>query len=543
MGQDLADRVIVSAAQMQAIESRLFAAGMPVAALMEKVAVRISAWLVQRYPRDRWPQVGILVGPGHNGGDALVVARELHHQGYRVIICAPFTRAKELTDQHLRYATHLDIPITNRFAPLAHCDWLLDGLFGFGLNRDLTGAVAEIVTAANQLGCPIVSIDLPSGLHTDTGAVLGHAIRAKQTLCLGLWKLACFQESALSYLGQIECIDFSIPEADIAAVLGDTPLVQYIRTHAALSALPLARPITAHKYQVGRALLICGSSQYSGAALLAGLGARASGPGMLSIAVPASLQNILRQALPEALIIPCPETATGAIAQLPPQFDLSQYDAIGCGCGLTLAARSVVETVWQSSVPAIFDADGLNCLSPFPASARNAPTILTPHFGEFRRLFPGIPTDDRLLAIQQAARASQAIVLLKGARTLIADAQGNLRCNTSGTPGLARGGSGDVLTGLITGLLSQTLLSQTLLSQTLSSQTLSSQTLSSQTNDLERLAMVAAAAWWHGQAGTWLAASRSLLGVDPQNLANSLIPALQAHLLQSHLHVIGKKSR
>lgn len=513
MVNDLADRVVVSAAQMQAIESRLFAAGMPVAALMEKVADRISDWLVQHYPLAHWPHVGILVGPGHNGGDALVVARELHHQGYRVIICAPFERSKELTYQHLRYATHLGIPIANHFAALAHCDWLIDGLFGFGLNRDLTGAVAEMITAANQLDCPIVSIDLPSGLHTDTGAVLGTAIRAKHTLCLGLWKLAGFQESALSYLGQIERIDFSIPEADIAAVLGDTPLVQYIRDHAALSVLPLDRPITAHKYQVGRALLICGSSQYAGAALLAGLGARASGIGMLTIAAPDSLQNLLRQALPEALIVPCPETSTGAIAQLPPQFDLSQYDAIGCGCGLTLAARSVVETVWQAPVPVIFDADGLNCLSPFPTPPRMAPTVLTPHLGEFRRLFPHIPTDDRLIATQQAAQTSQAIILLKGARTLIADAQGNLRCNTSGTPGLARGGSGDVLTGLLTGLLGQT-------------------------DDSARLAMVAAAAWWHGQTGTWLAASRSVLGVDPQNLANALIPALWANL-----QAIEKKSR
>ncbi len=502
----LIDRTVVTAAQMQAIESRLFAAGMPVAALMEKVALRIADRVQTLYPLANFPQVGILVGPGHNGGDALVVARELHFQGYAVRICCPNDRFKPLTQQHFDYVQSLRLPSASEIQP--DCDFWVDGLFGCGLNRSLDGAMGKIVDQVNAAGCPIVSIDLPSGIQTDTGIVLGSALRATTTLCLGLWKQAFLQEAALSYLGQSELIDFDIPAADITAVLGDLPLVRRVTQAVAIAALPLRRPPTTHKYQTGNLLLVCGSDRYAGAALLAGFGARASGVGMLTIAVPASLKPLLHAQLPEALIIPCPETASGAIQSLPPTIDLTQYSAIGCGCGLTLEPDAVVAAILASPCVVVLDADGLNIVAGHPDWLRRlTPTILTPHLGEFRQLFPTIDGADRLAAVRSAAVQSGAIVLLKGARVAIADPTGQLRINPASTPALARGGSGDVLTGLLAGLLAQ----------------------SGAANPLD---VVAAAAWWHAQAGLWAAEHRTVLGVDAPILARSLIPALQAQLRQ-----------
>jgi ADP-dependent NAD(P)H-hydrate dehydratase / NAD(P)H-hydrate epimerase len=492
------DRAVVSASEMQAIESRLFAAGMPVAALMEKVALRIAARIAMLYPRSDFPRVGVLVGPGHNGGDALVVARELHFQGYAVQLCCPVDRRKPLTQQHFDYAQSLRIPTET----LPDCDFWIDGLFGFGLNRSLDGKIGEIIDQLNEAGRPIVSLDLPSGIQTDTGIALGSAVRATTTLCLGLWKRAFLQEAAVPYLGQSELIDFDLPAADIVAVLGDMPLVQRVTEATAIAALPLHRPPTTHKYQMGNLLLVCGSDRYAGAAILAGLGARASGVGMLTIAVPASLKSLLHAQLPEALIIACPETANGAIQSLPSSLDLTQYSAIGCGCGLTPEPESIVAAILASPCPVVLDADGLNIVAGHPDWLRRlAPMILTPHWGEFRRLFPTIDGDDRLAAVQTAAAASGTIVLLKGARVAIADPTGQLRINPASTPALARGGSGDVLTGLLAGLLAQ----------------------SPAANPLDT---VAAAAWWHAQAGLWAADQRTVLGVDAQTLALALIPAL-----------------
>jgi ADP-dependent NAD(P)H-hydrate dehydratase / NAD(P)H-hydrate epimerase len=497
----LIHRTVVTAAQMQAIEARLCVAGMPVAALMEKVGQRLADRIETLYPLANFPQVAVLVGPGHNGGDALVVARELYFRGYAVQIYCPIAPLKPLTQQHYDYVHSLGIPIHTLADPLPDGDFWIDGLFGFGLNRLLTGEIAVMVDRLNEAGCPIVSIDLPSGIQTDTGAVLGSAVRATTTLCLGLWKQALLQEVAVPYLGQSELIDFDLPAMDITAVLGHTPLVQRITPDAAIAALPLPRPPTTHKYQMGHLLLVCGSDRYSGAAILAGLGARASGVGMLSIAVPQSLKPLLQAQLPEALIIACPETPSGAIASLP--VDLAQYAAIGCGCGLTPEPETVVAAVLASDRPVVLDADGLNIAAQHPDwLTRLALTVLTPHLGEFRRLFPAIDGADALAAVQTAAAQSGAIVLLKGARVAIADPAGHLRVNPTSTPALARGGSGDVLTGLVAGLLAQS-------------------------GAAHPLDTVAAAAWWHAQTGSWVATDRTVLGVDAQTLAQGLIPALQ----------------
>lgn len=509
------EQIVVTAQQMRDIEERIFAAGMPVAALMEKVGGLISRRVQALYPCSLVQRVGILVGPGHNGGDALVVARELHFQGYEVLLYRPISKLKELTAQHAQYTDSLGIHSFDAIASLQECDLLIDGLFGFGMERSLTDPVATAIDCLNQWSQPIVSIDLPSGLHTDTGEMLGTAVRATQTFCLGLWKQGLLQDQALDYVGTAELIDFDISLADVKAVLGNSPKIERITTASAIATLPLPRPPVTHKYKQGHLLLICGSRRYAGGAILTALGARASGVGMLSIAVPESIKPQLNAQLPEALVVGCPETQNGAIAQLqlPEKTDLSSFQAIACGPGLTIEATPVVQRVLESDCPIVLDADGLNILAQLGTmeilSQRQAPTVLTPHAGEFNRLFPNTsdPMKDRVSAVRSAAQISGAVVLLKGARTAIANASGSVSINPESTPALARGGSGDVLTGLLGGLVAQA---------------------TSQQVSLE--AIVATAAWWHSQAGILATRERTELGVDAFTLTDYLIPVLRSHI-------------
>jgi hydroxyethylthiazole kinase-like uncharacterized protein yjeF len=501
------EQFIVTAEQMRAIEQRVFDAGMPVAALMEKVAGLVARRIQALYPIKNTERlsVGVLVGPGHNGGDALVVARELHFHGYRVAIYCPFTKLKELTQHHADYAASLGIPVYQKIESIDHCDLFIDGLFGFGLEREIKDPVASAIALVNTWSKPILSIDIPSGLHTDTGAVLGTAISATRTFCLGLWKLAFLQDQALEYLGTTELIDFDLPLKDIEAVLGHYPTLRRITTAQAKSALPLPRPKAAHKYKLGHLLLICGSRKYAGAAILAGLGARCSGVGMLSMAVPESLKLLLNRHLPEALVIACPETDSGTIAHLPPEIDLTAYNAIAIGPGLTMEPVEVVQQVLESDRRLLLDADALNIFAQLnPRPKRKSPTILTPHPGEFRRLFPDLSADlgDRVTASQTAAENSGGIIVLKGARVAIAHPDGSVAINPESTPALARGGSGDVLTGLMIGLIAQVFTGK----------------LTPQ---------VQTAVWWHAQAGILAAKERTELGVDAFTLTQYLIPALQ----------------
>ena len=233
---------------------------------------------------------------------------------------------------------------------------------------------------------------------------------------------------------------------------------------------------------------------------------------MLSIAVPESLQTQMIGHLPEALIVGCPENKEGAIASLPfSTNDLSQFDAIACGPGLTINAESVVTKVLQSACPLILDADGLNILSEHDVAevlnARSAPTVLTPHLGEFKRLFPAIAeVEDRLQAVQMAAQQSKATILFKGARTAISNERGLTWLIAQSTPALARGGSGDVLTGLTAGLVAQT----------------------KDTDNLFNI--VATAAWWHSQTAIKAVRERSELGVDATTLAEYLTPTISQFL-------------
>jgi NAD(P)H-hydrate epimerase len=242
------------------------------------------------------------------------------------------------------------------------------------------------------------------------------------------------------------------------------------------------------------------------------MGAKATGIGMLSIAVPQSLKTLILSQLPDALVIGCPETPSGAIASLP-NLDLQKYQAISCGCGLSLDALPIVEQVINSDRPLILDADGLNALASYgkeylihKLNARASAMILTPHWGEFCRLFPDLRDVERLEALQIAVNWTKSIILLKGARTAIAfphftesQTESQVWINPESTPALARGGGGDVLAGMIGGMLAQGMAARD---------------------------VAIAATVWHSQTAIWLAGQRTEMGVDPVTLAQNLLPFL-----------------
>ncbi|MEL7083818.1 MAG: NAD(P)H-hydrate dehydratase [Cyanobacteria bacterium J06597_1] len=501
------DRFVVTAAQMQAIEQSVFAAGMPVAALMEKVGGLLFARIQQDFPQAEYPAVGLLVGPGHNGGDALVVGRELLLAGREVVVWMPTEQVKELTAAYARYLRSLGASWATTYAELQNCQVLIDGLFGFGLGRSLEGVWAATVKWANQSGLPIASIDVPSGIETDRGEVLGTAIRAHMTYCLGLWKQGLLQDRALDYTGNIKLVDFGLPLSNITAALGQPPLVERLTVAWVRDRLPDKRwgtglhppnPNT-HKYSHGHLLLVCGSIRYSGAAILTALGARPSGVGMVTVAVPEDMAMLVRQWVPEGLVLPCPQTASGSIAAIPglsaSGLENGNYTAIALGPGMDANIDEVLTSVCSTNLPLLLDADGLNVLARASIELvvkRIAPTILTPHVGEFRRLFPTISPDHRFPAVQTAARHSQSVVLLKGARTVISDGA-RIWVNPDSTPALARGGSGDVLTGLVGGLLAQ---------------------------GVPAVDAAAIGTWWHAKAAISLAQESGVGAVDPVHLAN-----------------------
>ncbi len=507
-------KALVTASQMQEIEAQIFASGMPVASLMEKVALKTTCEIFKKLssPQNKYLTIGVLVGCGHNGGDALVIARELYSKGYNVLIYSPLAhKSKDLTKQHLLYAQNIGIPVVKSISDFQQSDLIIDGLFGFGLTREITGDLADQIRLINQWHRKVISVDIPSGIHTDTGEVLGIAIKANLTLCLGLYKTGLFQDRALDYVGKVKRIDFDIPPRYIEEVIKKSPTVELINGKKAKKVLPLPRHVTSHKYKQGHLLLICGSKKYAGAALLSAYGARCSGVGMVSIAVPESLKYMVNSHIPEGLVIGCEETDGGAIESLP-SLDWGKFDWVSCGMGLTRDAVSVVEMVINSGCNILLDADGLNITAEhFLMDAlkfREGQTVLTPHDGEFQRLFPDlINVDDRIegnrlgaIALSSSSsKVASVTILRKGAKSIISNQEHSYIIPET-TPALARGGSGDVLSGFIAGLLAQSSL-----------------------NRASTIDIVATAAWIHQQAAILAQKEVSQMGVDGVTLSKYIL--------------------
>jgi NAD(P)H-hydrate epimerase len=445
---------------MAELESQLFASGLPVEALMEKAALAMSRRLLEEGASaptllGPWRARGavVLVGPGHNGGDGLVVARELHLAGVPVRLWCPFERRKPLTERHWSHARWLGVPVLDAPPDPADPALWIDALFGNGQSRPPGEAIEALLRArAAAAAGPLLAIDVPTGLCGDTGRLLGRwAARATLTLCIGLWKQGLVQDAALRWVGALERVELGFPAALLETLPPEQPLGLGGPGAGRLDALHAPRPQpdpAASKYQRGRLLVIAGSAAYRGAAHLALAGATASGVGSLRAVVPAPVAEHLWMVLPHVVLETRP-LDEGALDRL---------DAVVVGPGLgPLAAGEESREPWWAALQAfggllVVDAEGLHRISPAWLQQRKGPTWITPHAGEFQRLFPDLADQPPLEAAAAAARLHGVSVVLKGARSVIAAADGRRWQLMEACGAAARAGLGDGLAGYAAGV-------------------------------------------------------------------------------------------
>ena len=439
---------------MAAVEQSLFDSGMPVAALMEKVGLAMAAWLLARRDLLRHGVV-VLVGPGHNGGDGLVVARELHLAGLAVSLWCPLPIRKPLTAEHLRHGEWLGLRrLAQEPDPGGAALWV-DAVFGLGQSRPLPAALEDLFRRRQQMRPgALISLDVPSGLCTDRGIVLGEqAASASATLSVGWLKRGLCLDPARPWVGALVRMDLGLSPAvmgEAAAVLPRRLPVAEART----APFPPLSP-TAMKYERGRCLVVAGSDRYPGAAHLALRGAMASGCGSVQAVVPPRLQSSLWQVLPEVM-------------QLDDGLIPERLDAVLIGPGLGEPIHWWNQ--WSEQLRGVagllvLDADGINGLAANPEgwrwlSQRQGPTWLTPHAAEFARLFPDCAEGDVLERAIAAARCSRCCILLKGAHSVLADPSGAAVVLTDTAPHAARTGLGDLLAGFVTGWGAQAVAAQ-----------------------------------------------------------------------------------
>jgi ADP-dependent NAD(P)H-hydrate dehydratase / NAD(P)H-hydrate epimerase len=350
------------------------------------------------------------------------------------------------------------------FSEIRGCDLLVDALFGTGLKTPLAGLFETIVADINASALPVVSVDLPSGLSADTAEQIGPCIDATMTVTLGAPKLPLLMPPGEGHCGSVVIADIGIPDAAIEAIEG--PYLELL-TKELIRSLIEPRPTDSHKGDYGHVLVVAGGRGKSGAAHLAAMGALKSGAGLVTVATPKSCQPIVAAMAPEYMTIPLEEGADGGMtldALEPIVAHAADVIAVGPGLGTSPATVSLVRALLaKAGVPLVLDADALNAFAESPemlVGPEGRDVIITPHPGELARLV-GVTTADvqasRIEMAQGFAETHQLYVVLKGHRTIIATPEGRVFLNPTGNPGMATGGMGDLLTGMIAAWLAQLL--------------------------------------------------------------------------------------
>lgn len=465
---------IITAAQMQELDRRTISeAHIPATALMERAGFGIVSCLEQQLEPVRSKTVTVVCGKGNNGGDGFVAARLLRrrHAKVRVLAMAPLSElsrdAAAMYRQFVRGAGKSSVYLyTSRVqaqALLHDSDIIIDALLGTGLSSTVTGRYADAIDGINETGRPVVAVDLPSGLHADTGAILGRAVRASLTVTFGLPKLGLYQNDGIDLAGEVAVVDIGIPPAYLDAVESRTTLMTQ---HVVRAYLPRRQP-SSHKGTFGHVGIIAGSVGKTGAAAMAARAALRIGAGLVTVAVPTSVNDVLESKLLEVMTVPMPETKARTFART--ALDrlvafMSARTAIAIGPGLSTHPETVelVQALTkQLDRPAVLDADALNALTGRTAllASCKTPPIITPHPGEMARLeadaTPQTVNSDRIGFASRFARERGLFVVLKGARTVVARPDGAVAVCPTGNPGMATAGTGDVLTGMMVGLLAQ----------------------------------------------------------------------------------------
>lgn len=429
--------------------------------LMERAATVLTEAVVKRWSSLDTPFT-LFAGPGNNGGDALAMARMLAQRGYRVEvflfnITGELSEACELNRQRLVECSGVELhEITARFTPpiLTESHVVIDGLFGSGLNKPLNGGFAAVVRYINASPAQVVAIDFPSGLmgEDNAGNLPAHIIRAQLTLTLQTPKLSFLFAENAPYVGEWEVLDIGLNEEAMEEMATNFYLTEPEETDGWVK----PREKFAHKGDFGRGMLIAGCQGMAGASVLAAKAALRSGIGLLKVHVPFCNNFIVQTAVPEAMTeLDFSETCFAT------STDVDDYQAVAIGPGLGQSPETVnalLEQIDLCSMPMVVDADALNLLGEHRTYLGRLPkgSILTPHPKELERLVGRCQSSyDRLMKARELAQKAQVYIVLKGAYSAVITPQGKCFFNTTGNPGMATAGSGDVLTGILLALLSQ----------------------------------------------------------------------------------------
>ncbi len=477
---------VVTATEMRQIDQdTIEGIGIPGIVLMETAGSAIVRAIEQHYPTCQ--RIGIFAGKGNNGGDGIVIARQLAHIGrdVRLFLVSPPDIFTGEAQTNLQIAKRLTASFGLQAAPkgglqieeiltgtvpttLASCELLVDAIFGTGLRGTVRDPIAAIINAINRLPTPVLSVDLPSGLDADTGHPLGTCIQADRTVTIGLPKRGLLIHPGAELTGKLEIADIGFPAQVVDAQ--DIKVNWTSATQAAQWMPP--RPLSSHKGSYGRVLVVAGSTGMTGAAALASEAALRAGTGLVTLAIPKHLNPILEGLLPEVMTLPLSETDAGSLAVSATsailEFSEKTKSILAIGPGLSQHPETVsfVHHLIRENrehgldLRMVIDADGLNALTHDreTLSLLNSEVVLTPHPGEMARLTnTAVPAleKDRIRTVQQFASEHGVTLVFKGAPTVTGTPTGNLWVNSTGNPGMATGGMGDVLTGTIAGLMAQ----------------------------------------------------------------------------------------
>lgn len=462
---------ILTASQMREIDRiAIEEIGIPGPILMENAGLQVAAVLRNELGVTAGVRVLVVAGKGNNGGDGLVVARHLHNQGVdcRVLLIGDMQEMKGDAALNLKIALKTGVPVVEI---KDEAGWkkvrklvsgvpiIVDALFGTGLTKPLEGLYERIVLDINESGALVVSIDIPSGLSSDTFELIGPCVRADLTVTLGAPKVAHFFPPAEEYVGELVVADISLPPFLLKRPDLNLELVELE------SLIPYFQPRKrdTHKGTYGHLLIIAGSRGKTGAAAMAGRAALKMGAGLVTVATPGSCLPIIARNMPELMTEALPETGIGSISDQAlgrAEELVKNKDALLLGPGISTDPSTaafvlkLLARLRNYKKPVVIDADGLNIIATRPEILPSLPekTILSPHPGEFSRL-TGVSTPEilkrRLEIVPEFAVHNKVHLVLKGYRTLIASPGGKVMVNPTGNPGMASGGTGDVLAGFL----------------------------------------------------------------------------------------------
>ncbi|HEV2719305.1 MAG TPA: NAD(P)H-hydrate dehydratase [Thermoanaerobaculia bacterium] len=454
---------ILTSEQMKNIDRRAterFA--IPSLVLMENAAIAVVDAIFEHYPGTE--RAAIFCGIGANGGDGLAVARHLENRGVVPVVIVVGDRAKYSGDAqvNLTICERLNVPmldvgdsdsLAEALIRASDADVVVDALFGTGLNRAPEGIHAEVIRSMNELALPIVAVDLPSGANASSAVPFDPCIQAAVTVTFAAPKLCHVFEPAAMQCGEVIVADISIP----GAAIGDENVTLSLTTPADVRPHLAPRLANTHKGTYGHVAIVAGSLGRSGAAVMCARGAVRTGAGLVTVVTDVDAASLVNAGSIESMTFPVVAMDRAVVPQVI-EF-IKSKDAVLVGPGLRDTDDSyafVRELVAQTALPLVIDASGLNAFAGRASEVKAS--IVTPHPGELARLL-GRSTkeinDDRVGAAREAARLCHCVVVLKGHHTLVADAEGHVNVNPTGNPGMASGGMGDVLGGMVVALLAR----------------------------------------------------------------------------------------